>query len=185
MANSNSNSNSNKIRNLLEKLNLSNDEKKQQLANISLNALERAEQSNDFDDQQKERIQQLIVIKTAMNKNKNSKNNKKIDCASLTFDQDEEKEKLKTGILKLLMDINEKLEASNDVKIATGLVMELFKLIVEDQQSIRKRQESITMCLKKYEEILENYGDQNITIEKLNELSKILRSNNVTVKKLL
>lgn len=123
---------------------------------------------------------------TKTNNNNNNKLNKlDINNCVLDFEKNDEREKMKAEILKTLTDINENLEASSSTKNAINLTLVLFGLIVEDQQKIRNRQKIISKCLKKYDEILQNYGDKNITIKKLNEIAQIIKSNNVNIKKLL
>ncbi len=109
--------------------------------------------------------------KTNTKKISNKTSNKKLDCIPLDFSEDIDKDKM--DLLNALLKINENLDASNDTKIAVNIAVGLFKLIVEEQTRIRNRQKIINECLKNYNDILKDYDNQSIKMQKLKELAQL------------
>ena len=65
-----------------------------------------------------------------------------------------------------------------DENLVIKITTTLFSLIINDQDQIKKRQKIIAECLKTYNDILKNYSNQSIKMNKLKELAKLSGYNN-------
>ena len=94
-------------------------------------------------------------------------NTQPINCNKYqNFVQSNIRDTQKKELLENLLKMNENLDADNDTKLAIDIAIGLFKLIVEEQQDLKNRQKIITECLKNYNDILKNYTNKSIKIDK-------------------
>ena len=62
-------------------------------------------------------------------------------------------------------------------KNGTRVVTALLKIINDEQETLKKRQEIIKECLDHYNDILENYYDQSIRIDNFQKIATSLGLN--------
>jgi len=103
------------------------------------------------------------------NSGKNSKNNKKKKCKALPEFNDETNKK--KDLIDTLINMNGNLFGN---KNGTRVVTALLKIINDEQETLKERQEIIKDCLYYYNDILDNYYDESIKIKNFQKIAESL-----------
>lgn len=119
------------------------------------------------------------------NKNNNTKKNTNVKknntnktCPNIPeFILSDERDKTKNELLQKLIEINENLSADETTTTAISLALTLYRIIIEEQSELKNRQKIITNCLKYYNDILKNYDNKSIRINKFEKIAQTLGLN--------
>ena len=110
-----------------------------------------------------------INITGNINSENNHKNNKKKKCKALPEFNNETN--IKKELINTLIHMNGNLFGN---KNGTKVVTALLKIINDEQETLKERQEIIKDCLYYYNDILENYYDESIRIENFQKIAASL-----------
>ena len=166
--------NTNKVKNLLNeyeyKEGIFNSENREKISNnlksISLNTLNTMK-NNENNENDKKLLDKLIEIKKSSNNKSNNSNKKKCKALPEFSDKTKEKEELIDTLIK----INGNLFGN---KNGTRVVTALLKIINDEQETLKERQEIIKDCLYYYNDILDNYYDESIKIKNFQKIAESL-----------